>query len=215
MSQRMKRAPTRSIGAGLCVTASLWLSACGSAPVPEPVALSGAHVDEVSPRASIDEFLPWAEEQGQMIIVDKTARKLVLYRHGEAVKTYAVVLGRVTGRKAVEGDRRTPSGVYRITSKRVHPKYDRFLAISYPKDGAVEQYHTPRGAALTRAVLGQAAGRRLGGQIGIHGSDNEQLNRLGINWTFGCVSLANRDIEELYQEVDEGTPVLIFDDQQP
>jgi murein L,D-transpeptidase YafK len=195
----------------------LSLSACGSAPLPEPVALSRAPVDEVPPRrsASIDEFLPWAEEQGQMIIVDKTTRKLVLYRHGEAVKTYAVVLGRVTGRKAVEGDRRTPSGVYRITAKRVHPKYDRFLAISYPNGGDVDQYHAARGAAPTRAVLGQASGLRPGGQIGIHGSDNEQLNRLGINWTFGCVSLANRDIEELYQEVDAGTPVLIFDDQQP
>jgi lipoprotein-anchoring transpeptidase ErfK/SrfK len=47
------------------------------------------------------------------------------------------------------------------------------------------------------------------------GSDKENFNRLVINCTFGCISLANRDIEELYGEVSEGTPVLIRDDQQP
>ncbi len=150
-----------------------------------------------------------------MIVVDKTARKLVLYRRGRVVKTYAVVLGRSRGRKAVEGDRRTPSGVYRIIAKRVHPRYDRFLLINYPNDGDVEQYRAARGGTLTGAVLGQSSVRGPGGLIGIHGSDKEELNRLGVDWTFGCVSLANRDIEELYEEVEVGTPVLIFDDQQP
>jgi murein L,D-transpeptidase YafK len=211
----MRRTPRRALGAGLWVAASLSLSACG--PAPQPFVLSRAHVDEVSPRrdASIEGFLPWAEEQSQLIIVDKTARKLILYRRGAAVKTYAVVLGRNSGRKAVEGDRRTPSGLYRITTKRVHPKYDRFLAINYPNDDDVEQYHATRGAAVTRVVLGQSSGRGPGGLIGIHGSDKEDFNRLGVNWTFGCISLANRDVEELYREVDEGTPVLIVDDQQP
>jgi murein L,D-transpeptidase YafK len=213
----MRRTPTRAFGAVLCALSSLWFPACRAAPAPEPLALSPTHVDEGSPRRdpSIDEFLPWAEERSHVIVVDKKARKLVLYRRGEAVKSYAVVLGRNAGRKAVEGDRRTPSGVYRITTKRVHSRYDRFLAINYPNDGDVEQYRVARGGAPTRAVLGQSSVRGLGGMIGIHGSDNEELNRLGVDWTFGCVSLANRDIEEIYQEVEEGTLVLIFDDQQP
>jgi murein L,D-transpeptidase YafK len=195
---------------------SLWFPACRPAPVPEPVALSPAPVDEVPPRdPSIDDFLPWAEEQSHVIVVDKTARKLVLYRDGRVVKTYAVVLGRNPGRKVVEGDRRTPSGVYRITAKRVHPRYDRFLAINYPNQGDVEQYRAARSETSNRAVLGQASARGLGGQIGIHGTDKEELNRVGLNWTFGCISIGNRDIEELYQEVEVGTPVLIFDDQQP
>jgi murein L,D-transpeptidase YafK len=212
----MWRAQTRAFVSGLWIAASLWFFACRPAPPPEPLALSPARVEEV-PRddTSIGEFLPWAEEQSHWIIVDKTAQKLVLYRRGKAVKTYAVVLGRNPGRKTVEGDRRTPSGVYQITTKRVHPKYDRFLGINYPNDGDIEQYHAARSGFRTRAVLGQSSVRGPGGLIGIHGSDKEELNRVGINWTFGCVSLANRDIEELYKEVEEGTPVLIFDDQQP
>jgi lipoprotein-anchoring transpeptidase ErfK/SrfK len=41
------------------------------------------------------------------------------------------------------------------------------------------------------------------------------MNRLGINWTFGCVSLRNRDVDELYTLVHRGTMVVIPDDQQP
>jgi lipoprotein-anchoring transpeptidase ErfK/SrfK len=64
---------------------------------------------------------------------------------------------------------------------------------------------------------GSSLGRRVGpgGMVGIHGSDSEILNQLGVNWTFGCVSLANHDVEKLYAEVSEGTPVLIRDEQQP
>jgi murein L,D-transpeptidase YafK len=210
----MRRTPTRAFGAGLCAVASLWFPACRSAPVPEPLP-PPAQVDDSPLRDASNEFLPWAEEQSHLIIVDKTARKLVLYRNGAPVKTYTVVLGRNSGRKTVEGDRRTPSGVYRITTKRAHPKYDRFLGINYPNDGDIEQYHAARSGSLTRAVLGQSSVRGLGGMIGIHGSDKEELNRVGINWTFGCVSLANRDVEELYKEVETGSTVLIFDDQQP
>lgn len=214
----MRRTARRAPPAALWLVASLWLSACGSAPVSryEPP-FSRVRADEISPRrdASIDEFLPWAEEQSEMIVVDKTARKLVLYRYGKPVKSYAVVLGRNAGRKVVEGDRRTPSGLYRITAKRVHAKYHRFLAIDYPNGSVVKPDRTAIGSAPIRAVLGQGSRRGPGGQIGIHGSDEEELNRLGIDWTFGCVSLANRDIEDLYQEVDEGTLVAIIDDQQP
>ncbi|HSD10086.1 MAG TPA: L,D-transpeptidase [Candidatus Binatia bacterium] len=214
----MRRTPGRALRTVLLLAASPWFFACGSGGIalPEP-AIPLSHVEQVSPRrdASIDEFLPWAEEQSRLIVVDKTARTLALYRHGKPVKTYPVVLGRNPGRKAVEGDRRTPSGLYRIAGKRVHPKYDRFLAIDYPNDGAGDRYAAERSRTQSLAVLGQSSGRGRGGQIGIHGSDNEDLNRLGINWTFGCVSLANRDIEDLYPEVDEGTLVMIFDDQQP
>ena len=147
-----------------------------------------------------------------MIIVDKASRRLVLYQFGEPVSSYPVVLGRNPGRKRFEGDRRTPSGLYQITQKRPHPKYDRFLAIDYPNEHDLAEYR----AALAHHS-GASSGRRIGpgGKVGIHGSDSEILNELGVNWTFGCVSLANRDVEELYAEVNEGTPVLIRDELQP
>ncbi len=213
MTSVMWRRWTRWLGRSLPVLAGVYLSGCslGETALPEPVDVS--HAQDVSPRSVRNPgFLPWAEEQRALIIVDKTSRHLVLYRHGEPVKSYPVVLGRHPGRKRFEGDRRTPSGIYQITDKRPHSRYDRFLALDYPNERDLAAYR----AALSQdpaPVLGRHIGP--GGLIGIHGSDSEVLNRTGVNWTFGCVSLMNRDVEELYAEVSEGTPVLIRDEQQP
>lgn len=214
MKTIMRRSWT-SIGGSLAVLASSCVSGCslGETALPQPLDVSRAHVDDGSGRSVRNPgFLPWAEEQGEMIVVDKPSRRLVLYRHGAPVKSYPVVLGRNSGRKRFEGDRRTPSGIYQITDKRPHAKYDRFLAINYPNERDLAEYR----AALSRnpaPVLGRYKGP--GGLVGIHGSDSEVLNRTGVDWTFGCVSLMNRDVEELYAEVSEGTPVLIRDERQP
>jgi murein L,D-transpeptidase YafK len=209
----MRRMWTTWIGRSLPVVAGWYLSGCslGGTALPEPVDVSPAQ--DAPPRSvRTPGFLPWAEEQRALIIVDKTSRHLVLYRHGELVKSYPVVLGRRAGRKRFEGDRRTPSGIYQITDKRPHAKYDRFLALDYPNERDLAAYR----AALSQnpaPVLGRHIGP--GGLIGIHGSDSEVLNEAGVNWTLGCVSLMNRDVEELYDAVGEGTPVLIRDEQQP
>ena len=202
-----------SFWAAALTTAAL-VSACGFGEVvqPRPFALPRSRPVEIEPprEPRVAGFLPWASEEPLLIVVDKMSRRLVLYRFGEPMKTYSVVMGRNAGRKLFEGDRRTPSGIYEITHKRLHPKWDRFLAISYPNEVDRENYRTALAAGrIPRSAPG------LGGSVGIHGTDKEDLNRVGINWTYGCVSLTNSDIEDLYRLVPEGTPVLIRDDQEP
>jgi murein L,D-transpeptidase YafK len=211
----MRWSGAKVVSSVLLIAGPLVFCACADLVVPRPFALSRAHIDEVSPwhAATSARFLPWAEDQSQIIVVDKTTRELALYRHGKRVKSYPVVLGRNPGRKMFEGDRRTPSGLYHVIAKRPHPKYDRFLDLDYPNDGDIAQYDAALHGGVVPAVLGHRRG--TGGLVGIHGSDKENFNRLGIDWTFGCVSLANRDVEDLYDEVTTGTPVLIRDDQQP
>ena len=46
----------------------------------------------------------------------------------------------------------------------------------------------------------------LGGGIGIHGGSAPEL---GEHWTWGCLGLADRDVEELYPYAGRGTPVII------
>jgi murein L,D-transpeptidase YafK len=219
MATRVNAISGKLVAAAWLALAPLALSACsgmGELALPRPFALSRAHVDAVSPGrdVAIDRFLPWAEDAGEMIVVDKVDKQLVLYRHGKPAKSYPVVLGRVRGRKLYESDRRTPSGLYRVTAKRSHAKYDRFLDLDYPNAQDVAQYRAALASGLVPAKYrGSIYGP--GGLVGIHGSDDENLNRLGIDWTLGCVSLANRDIEDLYREVDEGTSVLIRDDELP
>jgi murein L,D-transpeptidase YafK len=217
----MKRSISRRLGSML-VLGVPWLSACGmgSGGQPQPAAPPPAHVVAVPPRQDVDPdgFLPWAADEPEMIVVDKTSRTLVLYSYGEPVKAYSVVLGLNPGRKLFEGDRRTPSGLYTITDKRHHSKYDRFMGVSYPNSQDQANYRAARSRGhipppnLQRRSSAVAG---LGGLIGIHGSNKEELNRLGINWTYGCIALYNRDVEELYDIVPEGTLVLIRDDLQP
>src|SRR5437762_13019296 len=55
------------------------------------------------------------------IVVEKSARKLSIFRGGERLKTYRVALGRnPTGGKQQEGDAKTPEGVYKIDNRNLH-----------------------------------------------------------------------------------------------
>ena len=51
----------------------------------------------------------------------------------------------------------------------------------------------------------------IGGGIGIHGvpKNKHYLIDKNINWTLGCISLTNEDIEEIYRYADIGTKVTI------
>ena len=46
----------------------------------------------------------------------------------------------------------------------------------------------------------------LGGGVGIHGGG---VPELGSNWTWGCVGLTNKDVEDFFDYVNVGTPVII------
>jgi len=84
-----------------------------------------------------------------------------------------------------------------------------FLLVDYPNDLDMRTYWR----SLANGDIPRN-GRRyvgMGGLIGIHGTDKEELNRAGIDWTLGCVSLATRDARELYAMVPEGTLVYIAD----
>ena len=49
----------------------------------------------------------------------------------------------------------------------------------------------------------------VGGRIGIHGTDNPLLNRGDVNWTTGCISVDDEDVEELKRLLPDGTVVII------
>jgi murein L,D-transpeptidase YafK len=207
----------RSLPIALVGAASLSGCAIGPLVFPTPFHLSRAdfELEEAAPVRKVAQprFLPWASTEPYLIIVDKTDRKLSLFEYGKEVKVYPVVLGRALGRKLYEGDRKTPSGVYHISEKRVHSRFHRFLDFDYPNHDDLENYrHAVEKGDVPMKGSGPASPGRL---VGIHGSDKEDLNRVGVNWTYGCVSLMNRDVEELYDTVPEGTLLLIRDGERP
>jgi len=83
------------------------------------------------------------------IIVKKSARMLYLSSGGEIFKKYHVSLGRVpVGDKEIEGDMKTPEGVYALDYRQLSDNYYKSLHISYPN--AEDKAHAKS--------LGQSAG---------------------------------------------------------
>jgi murein L,D-transpeptidase YafK len=161
-------------------------------PSPPPIA---ATADE--------EHLAWAEKEPIFVVVRQSCRTLDVYRFGKRIRSYPAVFGQGGTPKVHEGDRRTPIGLYSVLAKYPHPKWRYFFLIDYPNGSDVFRYDQ----ANVAGELPQGAG--IGGSVGIHGTDKPDLNRRGVDWTWGCVSLDNDAIEDLYGVLPVGTPIVI------
>lgn len=160
-------------------------------------------------RVDTDEVIPWMSEERTFVVVDKSCGTVNLYQHGRLIKTYPAVFGRKPGNKLHEGDQRTPTGFYMITSKDSHARWSRFMRIDYPNARDRQRYEQNMSNGKIPKRGDDHPG--IGGAIGIHGTDNEAFNRAKINWTLGCVSMLNKDVKELYSFVSVGTFVRIKD----
>lgn len=159
------------------------------------------------------------------IVVDKSDFELCLYSGDELIKAYPVSLGKdPVGDKEKRGDNRTPEGGFYICQKAKNPaKADlgsRWLRLSYPnKEDAARGLRSGLiNSSAARQIEGAIRkgdtppqGTVLGGGIGIHGGSLAPGGKMLRTWTQGCVALFNRDIEEFYDFVSVGTPVVIQD----
>jgi murein L,D-transpeptidase YafK len=142
-----------------------------------------------------------------VIVVHKLARKLTLYRGLTPIKTYKIVLGNDPyNDKIRQGDACTPEGVYRVLCKYPHKKWTYFILLDYPNT----QNWLKFGRAKKAGKVPVDAD--IGGSIGIHGTEDPSRNLSGLNWTKGCVSLLNRDLEEIYPLINNKTLVVINKD---
>jgi len=135
------------------------------------------------------------------IIVSKADRVLTLYKNGQKVLSYPVRLGfNGIREKRYQGDGATPEGRYHITGKRGQgqTQFYRALLLDYPNEEDRRRFHSARKTGLIPASKG------IGGQIEIHGVENELMAQ-----TLGCVMLENAQMVYLYDRVEKGTPVTI------
>jgi murein L,D-transpeptidase YafK len=135
------------------------------------------------------------------VVVRKGARTLELLAQGKVLKSYQVSLGgHPVGHKQKEGDQRTPEGIYTIDYRNPNSAFHKSLHVSYPSPG-------DKAAASTANVS-------PGGMIMIHGLPNRfgwwgRFHRLR-DWTVGCVAVTNPEIEEIWQVVEDGTPIELL-----
>jgi len=160
------------------------------------------------PLADDDEQLAWAEHEPWVVVVRKSCRTLDVYRYGARMRTFPAVFGlNGSGSKLYEGDLRTPSGLYMIVDKRLHPRWRQFLLLDYPNVQDLHRYWL----AMERGGLPRRGDGYVGagGAVGIHGTDKPGLNTRNVDWTWGCISLQNADVDDLARLVPVGTLVLI------
>ena len=155
------------------------------------------------------------------IEVRKSERSLVAQcADGEPIKFRAAMGREPRGAKERHGDMKTPEGTYRVAGPPRSSRFHLFLPIDYPGDRdaerALELGLITKGerdeivAAWSEERL-PPQDTRLGGNLGIHGEGSRwQGDTEGLNWTYGCVGLADRDIEFLSTRVSKGTPVIIL-----
>ncbi len=138
--------------------------------------------------------------KAEKVVVIKSKRLMMLLKDGEIFKTYRVGLGRQPyGHKLRAGDQRTPEGTYVLDSRNPNSKYHLAIHISYPNE--------------TDIMNARKRGVSPGGDIMIHGLSHRQgagvTSSVSSDWTNGCIAVTNSEIEEIWQLVQDGTPIEI------
>ncbi|MBL4928319.1 L,D-transpeptidase family protein [Fuscibacter oryzae] len=134
----------------------------------------------------------------ERIVVEKSARRLVLYQNGVIVREYRVALGfQPQGTKVRQGDGRTPEGLYRINRRNAASAYHLSLGLDYPHP--------------TDIARARAGGYDPGGDIMIHGQPNAlpDMAKVAGDWTAGCIALTNAEMREIWAVTPTGTPVEV------
>lgn len=145
------------------------------------------------------QFLALSTRSKHAIAVDASKSRLYLFENSSGgmrlAADYYISVGKAGTSKTVEGDQRTPLGVYYITSNLDPKSLKDFygsgaLPISYPN------------------VLDSKRGK-TGSGIWLHGTPPNQFSR-PPQATDGCVVLANPDLKHIISTVEvRTTPVII------
>lgn len=181
------------------------------------------------PSAFINEhrklFVP--QKEAKLIVVDQESYKARFYQSGVLNQEYDVSFGQGKGQKLVQGDNKTPKGMYFVINKH-RGSFDgpygayyggHWIKINYPnkydavRASAQQMITRQQQAAITSAWEKRTAtleNTKLGGGIGFHGWVKEWENSGPRHLSWGCVVMHLYDIQKLYDQIPEGTMVVIL-----
>jgi murein L,D-transpeptidase YafK len=148
----------------------------------------------------IDFSKPLKGKIDHMVINKKDRELLVFNKNNKLLKKYKVALGfKPNGKKEIQGDGKTPEGIYYINDKNPNSVAYKNLGISYPNSDDLKN--------------SKSLGKPSGGDIKIHGL-MKKWTKFGrfhryVDWTGGCIAVSNSEMEELYKNVSIGTKIFI------
>lgn len=126
------------------------------------------------------------------IQLDLRQRRISVIRNGQRFGPWPVAIG--------DPKTPTPAGVFKVEEMRVNPQYES------TKSGKVNPITGP-GSPLGHRWIGFL--QQGPNQFGIHGTPWPQWVKIRAAVSNGCVRMLNAHVQQLYELVDVGTPVVI------
>lgn len=171
------------------------------------VNLHSPFVELLNYEKPINKLVAYSIDKTQtQILIEKSQYRLTVYYQNQPIKSYPVVFGNNPTRdKLKEGDMKTPEGIFKVKDLYPHPQWSKFIWLDYPNHQSWEKHLK---AKRSRIIPISAS---IGNAIGIHGvnqGSNYLINERN-NWTWGCISLKNEDVDEIYSIIEVGTVIKI------
>ncbi len=141
-----------------------------------------------------------------VIVAEKSTHRLYLFRNREGmpelVKTYPMATGKKLGDKIVQGDHRTPEGIYVLQDFIAHQA----LMKRYGKEGEIY------GAGAFVLNYPNPVDRRqgkTGGGIWLHSTNDEARIEMGLE-SRGCIVIANTHLIDAARYIElNRTPIVV------
>lgn len=172
--------------------------------------------------------LPVPQQEPLLALVDQKSYKMRLYRNGQSLGEYEISLGQGSGQKQIQGDNKTPKGMYFVIQKHrgefAGSSYGEYfgghwIKINYPNkydaakgktQGLINSEQETAISAKWEKRAPTLENTRLGGGIGFHGWNKEWSNDGPRHLSWGCVVMHIYDISKLFDRIPEGSMVVIF-----
>jgi lipoprotein-anchoring transpeptidase ErfK/SrfK len=150
-----------------------------------------ARTEVVEPEVTTEEL---ADKYPAIILVNRSAFRLTLYKDLKLAKTYRIGVG--------QAGYETPTGLYHVQNKAVNPAW------TMPNSDWVAP--ADRGKVIPGGVSENPLKARWLGiydGAGIHGTD--ATGSIGTAASHGCIRMLIPDVIELYDQVPVGSPIYI------
>jgi len=141
-----------------------------------------------------------------VLVVEKSTHSLFLYQYDNQIpkllKKYQIATGKMTGNKVLQGDHKTPEGIYFFqnfhSSEELQKKYGE-TGLIYGAGAFTLNYPN---------VIDSKKGK-TGGGIWLHSTDDDKRVSKGLD-SRGCVVAIDSDLKDISQYIDlTNTPAII------
>jgi murein L,D-transpeptidase YafK len=144
-----------------------------------------------------------------IILVEKATHKLYLFENSgsapKLIKTFNTATGKFKGDKSIQGDHKTPEGIYTI--------YD-FLSKDelFKRHGDYAKIYGSGAFPMDYPNFMDQKFGKSGNGIWLHSTDDDNRIAKGLD-SRGCVVVQNADIKEISQYIElNNTPIIVVQD---